>query len=184
MLQVSSFCIAIFHLSIHQLWGHSVNFNNITKCFVYFLFSWWQNQHYKINLLSPCLRTELFNLPVSTFLEFNIIYWKLQSEKANFVEIKHLQQNDNRKARRGRSRECKHLDPQGIFRWLMTIIIVTNEFVQLNEILSLIWSYVKEAPQFRYSKRRSRYSTQFYISRLRIFLVLSVVRLRRTLRLV
>ena len=37
----------------------------------------------------------------------------------------------------------------------MTTIIVTNEFVQLNESLSLIWSFVKEAPQFRYSKRRS-----------------------------
>ena len=44
----------------------------------------------------------------------------------------------------------------------MTIIIVTNEFVQLNESLSLIWSFVKEAPPFRYSKRRSRYSTQIY----------------------
>ena len=44
----------------------------------------------------------------------------------------------------------------------MTTIIVTNEFVQLNESLSLIWSFVKEAPQFRYSKRRSRYSTQIY----------------------
>ena len=44
----------------------------------------------------------------------------------------------------------------------MTTIIVTNEFVQLNEILSLIGSYVKEAPQFHYSKRRSRYSTQMY----------------------
>ena len=39
---------------------------------------------------------------------------------------------------------------------------MTNEFVQLNEILSLIGSYVKEAPQFHYSKRRSRYSTQVY----------------------
>ena len=44
----------------------------------------------------------------------------------------------------------------------MTTIIVTNEFVQLNEILSLIGSYVKEAPEFLYSKRRSRYSTQVY----------------------
>ena len=44
----------------------------------------------------------------------------------------------------------------------MTTIIVTNEFVQLNETLSLIWSFVKEAPQFHYSKRRSRYSTQIY----------------------
>ena len=39
-------------------------------------------------------------------------------------------------------------------------IIVTNEFVQLNETLLLIWSYVKEAPKFHYSKRRSRYSNQ------------------------
>ena len=42
----------------------------------------------------------------------------------------------------------------------MTTIIVTNEFVQLNKILLLFWSYVKEAPQFHYSKRRSPYSTQ------------------------
>ena len=42
----------------------------------------------------------------------------------------------------------------------MTTIIVTNEIVQLNEILLLIWSYVKEALQFHYSKRRSPYSTQ------------------------
>jgi len=58
--------------------------------------------------------------------------------------------------------DCKHLGPLGMFRRLMTTIIVTNEFVQLNETLSLIWSYVKEAPQFHYSKRRSRYSTQIY----------------------
>ena len=45
----------------------------------------------------------------------------------------------------------------------MTTIIVTNEFVQLNESLSLIWSFVKEAPQFHYSKRRSRYSTHINI---------------------
>ena len=89
------------------------------------------------------------------------------------------------RCRGGESRHvCKHIGALGMFRWLMTSIIVTNEFVQLNEILLLIWSYVKEAPQFHYSKRRSRYSTQIYISRLRIFLVLSVVRLRRTLRLV
>ena len=44
----------------------------------------------------------------------------------------------------------------------MTIIIVANEFVQLNELLSFIGSYVKEAPQFHYSKRRSRYLTQDY----------------------
>ena len=45
----------------------------------------------------------------------------------------------------------------------MTTIIVTNEFVQLNEILSLIRSCVKEVPQFHYSERRSRYSTHIYI---------------------
>ena len=45
----------------------------------------------------------------------------------------------------------------------MTTIIVTNEFVQLNKILSLIGSYVKEGPKFHYSKRQSRYSTQIYI---------------------
>ena len=58
--------------------------------------------------------------------------------------------------------DCKHLGPLGMFRWLMTTVIMTNEFVQLNESLSLIWSFVKEAPHFRYSKRRSRYSTQIY----------------------
>ena len=45
----------------------------------------------------------------------------------------------------------------------MITIIVTNEFVQLNEILSLIGSYVIEASQFHYSKRQSRYSTQVNI---------------------
>ena len=44
----------------------------------------------------------------------------------------------------------------------MTTIIVTNEFVQLNEILSLIGSYVKEAPKFHHSKRRSLHSNQVY----------------------
>ena len=44
----------------------------------------------------------------------------------------------------------------------MTTITVTNEFVQLNEILSLIRSYVKDDPKFHYSKRRSQYSTQVY----------------------
>jgi len=34
--------------------------------------------------------------------------------------------------------------------------------MQLNEILSLIGSYVKEAPKFHYLKRRSWYSTQVY----------------------
>ena len=70
-----------------------------------------------------------------------------------------------------------------MFQSLMTTIIVTNEFVQLNEILSLIGSYVKEAPQFLYSKGDLGIQLK-YITRLRIFLVLSVVRLRRTLRLV
>ena len=41
----------------------------------------------------------------------------------------------------------------------------------------------KEAPQFHYSKRRSHIQLKI-MSRLRIFLVLSVIRLRRTLRLV
>jgi len=41
---------------------------------------------------------------------------------------------------------CKHLGPQSMFRWLMTTIIVANEFVQLNKSLSLIWSYVKRGP--------------------------------------
>ena len=44
----------------------------------------------------------------------------------------------------------------------MTTIFVTNEFVQLNEILLIIGSYVKEAPKFHYLKKRSRYSTQVY----------------------
>ena len=64
----------------------------------------------------------------------------------------------------------------------MTTIIVTNEFVQLNEILSLIGSYVKEALNFIIQKGDLGIQLN-YISRLRIFLVLSVVRLRRTLRL-
>ena len=45
----------------------------------------------------------------------------------------------------------------------MTIIIVTNEFVQLNKLLRLFGHMSKEAPQFRYPKRRSRYSTQIYV---------------------
>ena len=65
----------------------------------------------------------------------------------------------------------------------MTTIIVTNEFVQLNEILSLIGSYVKEAPKFLIQKGDLGIQLK-HITRLRIFLVLSVVRLRRTLRLV
>ena len=36
---------------------------------------------------------------------------------------------------------CKHLGPLGMFRWLMATIIVTNEFVQLNDTSSLIWSF-------------------------------------------
>jgi hypothetical protein len=41
---------------------------------------------------------------------------------------------------------CKHLGSQGMFWWLMTIIIVTNEFVQIYRSLSLIWLYVKRGP--------------------------------------
>ena len=42
--------------------------------------------------------------------------------------------------------QCKHLGPQGMFRWLMITFIVTNEFVQLNRSLSLIWLYDKRGP--------------------------------------
>ena len=66
----------------------------------------------------------------------------------------------------------------------MTTIIVTNEFVQLNEILSLIGSYVKEASRFSSFKKGDLGIQLKYITRLRIFLVLSVARLRMTLRLV
>ena len=48
---------------------------------------------------------------------------------------------------------CKHLGPQGMFRWLMTTIIVTNEFVQINRSLSLIWSYVKRGPSILLFKK-------------------------------
>ena len=48
---------------------------------------------------------------------------------------------------------CKHLGPQGMFRWLMTTIIVTNEYVQLNRSLSLIWSYVKRGPSISLFKK-------------------------------
>ena len=48
---------------------------------------------------------------------------------------------------------CEHLGPQGMFRWLMTTIIVTNEFVQLNRSLSLIWSYVKRGPSISLFKK-------------------------------
>ena len=65
----------------------------------------------------------------------------------------------------------------------MTTIIVTNEFVQLNKILSLIGSYVKEALNFIIQKGDLGIQLK-YITRLRIFLVLSVARLTRTLRLV
>ena len=34
----------------------------------------------------------------------------------------------------------------------MTTIIVTNEFVQLNKSLPLIWSYVKRGPSISLSK--------------------------------
>ena len=79
---------------------------------------------------------------------------------------------------------CKHLGPQGMFRWLMTTIIVTNEFVQLNSSLSLIWSYVKRGPSISVIQKGDLGIQLIYMSRLRIFLVLSVIRLRRTLRLV
>ena len=48
---------------------------------------------------------------------------------------------------------CKHLGPQGMFRWLMTTFIVTNEFVQLNRSLPLIWSYVKRGPSISLFKK-------------------------------
>ena len=35
----------------------------------------------------------------------------------------------------------------------MTTIIVTNEFVQLNKSLSLIWSYVKRSPSISLIKK-------------------------------
>ena len=79
---------------------------------------------------------------------------------------------------------CKHLGPQGMFRWLMITIIVTNEFVQLNRSLSLIWSYVKRGPSISVIQKKTISVFNLYMSRLRIFLVLSVTRLRRTLRLV
>ena len=65
----------------------------------------------------------------------------------------------------------------------MTTIIVTNEFVQLNKSLSLIWSYVKRGPSISVIQKGDL-GIQLILSRLRIFLVLSVTRLRRTLRLV
>ena len=66
----------------------------------------------------------------------------------------------------------------------MTTIIVTNEFVQLNKSLPLIWSYVIRGPS-NFVIQKGDLGVQLnYISRLRIFLVLSVVRLRMTLRLV
>ena len=65
----------------------------------------------------------------------------------------------------------------------MTTNIVTNEFVQLNEILSLIGSYVKEPLNFIIQKDDLGIQLK-YITRLRIFIVLSITRLRRTLRLV
>ena len=66
----------------------------------------------------------------------------------------------------------------------MTTIIVTNEFVQLNESLPLIWSYVKRSPSIPIIEKGDLGIQLKYMSRLRIFLVLSVIRLRRTLRLV
>ena len=49
-----------------------------------------------------------------------------------------------------------------MFRWLMTTIIVTNEFVQLNRSLSLIWSYVKRGPSISLYKKAISFSTQDY----------------------
>ena len=66
----------------------------------------------------------------------------------------------------------------------MTTIIVTNEFVQLNKSLPLIWSYVKRGPSNFVIQKGDLGIQLKYLSILRIFLVLSVVRLRRTLRLV
>ena len=46
----------------------------------------------------------------------------------------------------------------------MTTIIVTNESVQLNESLSLIWSYVKRGPSISLFKKGDLgISTQIYI---------------------
>ena len=64
----------------------------------------------------------------------------------------------------------------------MTTIIVTNEFVQLNRSLSLIWSYVKRGPSISVIQKGDLGIQLKIMSRLRIFLVLSVIRLRRTLR--
>ena len=66
----------------------------------------------------------------------------------------------------------------------MTTIIVTNEFVQLNRSLSLIGSYVKRGPSISVILKGDLGFQLIYMSRLRIFLVLSVIRLRRTLSLV
>ena len=68
----------------------------------------------------------------------------------------------------------------------MTTIIVTNEFVQLNELLSLIGSYVNMLKRpLNFIIQKGDLDIQLkYIIRLRIFLVLSVARLRRTLKLV
>ena len=46
----------------------------------------------------------------------------------------------------------------------MTTIIMTNEFVQLSEISSLIGSYVKEAPQVSlFKKAISVFNSNIYI---------------------
>ena len=41
----------------------------------------------------------------------------------------------------------------------MTTIIVTNEFVQLNRSLPLIWSYVKRGPSISLFEKAISYST-------------------------
>ena len=64
----------------------------------------------------------------------------------------------------------------------MITIIVTNEFVQLNEHYCSFGHMLKRPLNFIIQKGDLGFQLN-YISRLRIFLVLSVVRLRRTLRL-
>ena len=44
----------------------------------------------------------------------------------------------------------------------MTTIIVTNEFVQLNKSLLLIWSYDKRGPSISLFKKAISDSTQIY----------------------
>ena len=65
----------------------------------------------------------------------------------------------------------------------MTTIIVTNEFVQLNKSLPLIWSYVKRGPSISVIQKGGLGFQLIYV-KAKDLLVLSVTRLRRTLRLV